>query len=49
MLEKTLNIVHSAMVLEPTSAHTQKYRQATSYGASRYEEYKVGMWTHMLS
>jgi len=36
-LEQSLNIVQEAMVLEPRSPYTQKYRQAAYFGASRQD------------
>ena len=37
MLERTLNLVKEAMVLQPDSIHTQKYRQAAHFGESRLQ------------
>merc|ERR1719341_1328056 len=36
-LEKSLAVVEQAMLLEPSSKYTQKYRQAALFGASRQD------------
>jgi len=53
-LESTLNLVRQAMVLEPTSPFTEKYRAAAYFGASRQEvekcehHYQCSLPVHML-
>merc|ERR1719336_151708 len=53
-LESTLNLVRRAMVLEPTSPFTEKYRAAAYFGASRQEvekcehHYQCSLPVHML-